>query len=122
MGKNKDFSKTEDETLDWYSAKSIFRHNNLSVKKNATVYEERVVLLRARNFDEAIELGEIEAKEYAQSLDGVKYINFITVYHLFAKRMSHKTEIYSIMRTSKLSKNKFLDRYYDDGAEHCEKQ
>ena len=74
-------------------------------------------MLRAHNFDEAIEMGEQEAKEYAQSPEGVKYIGFIEVFLLFDKRIRHKAEVYSLMRESKLSKKKFIDRYFDDGTE-----
>jgi hypothetical protein len=110
----------QEETPEWYSAKCIFRHNNLTGNKKTTAYEERVVILRAHNFDEAMSLGEEEAKAYANSLDGVEYLNFISVFHLFAKRMRSKTEVYSLMRKNKLSEKQFLDRYYDDGTECAE--
>lgn len=117
----KNDTESKEETPEWYSAKCIFRHDNTSLKKGGKVYEERVVLLRARSFDEAIELGEQDAKEYAESLVGVKYMGFISVYYLFAKQMRHKAEVYSIMRENKMSKKQFLDRYYDDGTECCQK-
>lgn len=119
--KRKDDREVKEEAPEWYSCKGVFRHDNLSPKKGKKVYEERVVLLRARNFDEAIELGEKEAEEYAQSLDGVKYMGFISVYRLFEKRLRHKAEVYSIMRENKMSKKEFLDRYYDDGTERTQK-
>lgn len=118
---SKDKVESKERALEWYSCKCIFRHDNVSPKKGKKVYEERVVLLRARSFDEAIELGEKEAEEYTQSLDGVKYMGFINVYHLFDKRMRHKAEVYSIMRENKMSKKEFLDRYYDDGTECSQK-
>jgi hypothetical protein len=33
---------------EWYSVKGIFEHNDLAHKAEATVYEERIVILRVR--------------------------------------------------------------------------
>ncbi len=46
------------------------------------MYEERIILLRARSFDEAIGRAEKEAEEYCHDLDGCKYVGYVDVFHL----------------------------------------
>lgn len=104
----------------WYSAKCIFHHSDLR-NKRGRVYEERVVLIRADNFNEAIARAEKLAKKYAKGLDGCKYLGFVDVFHIFGESIEDGTEIYSLMRDSKLSKNKYLDRFFDTGKEHTQK-
>ncbi len=61
---------------DWYGVKTLYRLEAKGTPKNpdqdyndkTTMIEERVVLVKARNFDEANEKGEKEASNYARSL------------------------------------------------------
>jgi hypothetical protein len=82
----------------WYSIKSIFEHTGRSQVNGKAVYEERVIVVKAKDFDDAITQGEKEALVYANLLEGVIYLGFIGVYHLSAKRITHTSEVYSIMR------------------------
>jgi len=38
---------------EWYSVKCIFEHDDLAKEADATVYEERVIVLRATDFEDA---------------------------------------------------------------------
>ncbi len=104
----------------WFGAKCIFLHSDLQ-SKNGRVYQERVVLIKAKNIDEAIERAEKEAKEYAQNFEGCSYLEFVNVFHIYDESIEDGTEIYSLMRDSKLSKNKYLTRFYDTGKERTKK-
>ena len=63
----------------WYGVKTIYRTTVRGIPRRvdsvfdpkATLIEERVVVFRARSFDEAIERAEAEARRYA----GVKHRN-----------------------------------------------
>ncbi|MDX9971954.1 MAG: DUF4288 domain-containing protein [FCB group bacterium] len=63
----------------WFSAKTIYRLDvegeplatDRNYEPNATLIEERVVLIRARNHDEAIRIAEKEADDYP----GEPYLN-----------------------------------------------
>ena len=101
----------------WYGAKCIFEHKGLAQADNKTIYEERIVLIRAVGFDDAIRLGEAEAESYAAETDGVRYVGFINVFQIFDHEMKEGAEVYSIMRESGLPVREFLDHYYDDGTE-----
>ena len=109
----------------WYAAMCIFEHEDvppletLAATETATVYEERIVLLRANSFDAAIIAGEADAEDYAKQT-GSRYVGYIMTYHLFNEVIGEGTEVYSLMRSSSLSVDEFLNHYYDDGTEHSQ--
>ena len=84
------------------------------------MYEERIVVFKADNFEEAIALGEAEAREYAGEDGTIHYTGFISAYHLFELELASGAEVYSLMRTSNLAPDAFLDRYHDDGSERMQ--
>ena len=104
----------------WYSVKCIFEHSNRNVIEGMTVYEERIIVLLANDLDDAIARGEIEAREYASSLDNVRYVEFACAYHLYRRELIDQTEVYSIMRESDLDHDAFINHYYDDGSERTQ--
>ncbi len=106
----------------WYSVKCIFEHDGLTQGAEATVYEERVVILRATGLDDAIEQGEAEAQEYAASIgdDSICYAGFISAYSTGEDELTDKMEVYSLMRETTLPREMFLTRYYDDGTERTQ--
>lgn len=65
----------------WYGVKTLFRTRTVGRPRNvdanydreATLVEERVVLFRARNFDEAIDKAEAEAKQYVAGTPRNRY-------------------------------------------------
>ena len=77
-------------------------------------------MLQALSFDHAIEEAEKEAKIYAQKA-GCKYLDFVSVFHLFENNIMDKTEVYSLMRDSKLSGDKYLDKFFDTGKERTKR-
>ena len=108
----------------WFGVKCLFVHHNLSKEENKKIYEERVIVIRANDFDWAIKKAEKEAKEYAQNENECEYINFIDSFSIDDNKISDFTEVYSIMRKSKLEADDYIETYYDDGelcsTEHVE--
>ncbi|MCF7830821.1 DUF4288 domain-containing protein [Candidatus Gracilibacteria bacterium] len=106
---------------EWYSVKCIF---GIYGKKTDKIwgYEERIILVRAKSFKEAVELAEKEARKYCEDYESndkyFEYENFISVFHLFDGKICNFAEIYSLIRSSDLERDEFLDKYYDDGSEH----
>ncbi len=100
----------------WYGAKCVFRHNDRKDDDN-NMYEERIVLFKAENIDEAIIRAENEAKQYVNELSNCEYLGFVDVFNLFDETVEDGTEVYSLMRQSKLDKEKYLDNFYDTGLE-----
>ena len=93
-----------------YSIKTIYRTKAIGkpdvvdayYKKNIDMVEERIVVLKARNFDEAIRKGEKEANEYVGGTHinpygqkvVQKYIGTIDVFEMFDD-LELNAEIYS---------------------------
>jgi hypothetical protein len=99
----------------WYAARCLFEHPEQAPRKGTRCYEERVVVLRARGFGEAIRRGESEAKRYARGCLA-EYLGFIEVFHLFEEALGDGAEVWSIMRSKRMSRARFERAYYDDGS------
>ena len=104
----------------WYGAKCVFLHTEIE-SCPGQVYEERVILERAGSFDEAVSRAEALADEYARDVGGCSYTGFVNVFHLFDENIGDGAEVYSLMRTSDLNKDEYLNRFYDTGTERTQK-
>jgi hypothetical protein len=112
-------ARARSEAEPWYAARCVFKHTNLkALRRRKNVYEERIVLVRARSFDEAFRKAEREAKKYARGTAGITYIRFVEAYHLFGRRVGDGSEVFSLMRSSDLTSRAFVARYLRDGSEH----
>lgn len=101
----------------WYSAKTVYRHRLVQNGVAKTLFEERVVLFRAANFEDAIAKTETEANRYCSAVENVVYLDFVSVYYLPEETVGDGTEIYSLMRDSDLSDKEYLARFHDGGYE-----
>ena len=104
----------------WYGAKCIFLHTKID-SCPGQVYEERIILVKAENLDDAISRAESMAEEYANDLEGCSYTGFIDVFHIYDENIGDGVEVYSLMRTSNLSKDEYLNSFYDTGMERTQK-
>ena len=104
----------------WYGAKCVFLHTEIE-SCPGQVYEERVILVRADSFDEATSRAEVMAEEYAKDVGGCSYLGFVSVFHIYDEYVGDGTEVYSLMRTSELSRDEYLNRFYDTGTERARK-
>jgi hypothetical protein len=104
----------------WYGAKCVFLHTEIE-SSPGQVYEERVIIVRAESSDDAISRAEIMAGEYAKDVDSCSYTGFIDIFHIYDEDIGDGSEVYSLMRTSDLSKDEYLNRFYDTGAERTRK-
>jgi hypothetical protein len=95
---------------DWYAVRCVFLH------RVASTYEERILIWKCDDIDQAIELAESEAQEYAEGTEGVEYVGLAQAYHLF-DTPGHGAEVFSLMRDSSLPSKVYLDTYFDTGAE-----
>ena len=64
------------DDVGWYSAKTVYRHRLVQVGVTKTVFEERVVLFQAANFEDAIAKAETEANRYCSAVENVVYLGF----------------------------------------------
>lgn len=105
---------------EWYAAKTIYKTRTVEVGKPKTVFEERVVLFRATDFDDTIAKAEAEAAEYCRASSDTEYLGVVDVYHVGDDAIGHGTEVYSLMRDSDLSDKDYVDHFYDDGTERSQ--
>lgn len=94
----------------WYSVKTIYLIKSVGRPKNkdknyfkeTALCEERVVLFRASNFDQALKLAENEAKKYCKysfrnkydQIVKTKYLGMLDAFQLF-ESPNKQVEIYS---------------------------
>jgi hypothetical protein len=103
----------------WYSVRCVFHMLGEGGSEEGAPYEERVTLWRAAGFEEAIELAEQEAAEYVDIL-GVAYLGLAQCYYLGAEidDILSGTEVFSLIRSSDLPPEEYLDAFFDTGDEY----
>ncbi len=102
----------------WYAVRCIFRaawtHTSDDVVPDEQLYEERITLWQATSVEEAIALAEAEAEDYAGDED--EYLEIAQAYLLF-DAPTQGAEVFSLMRSSKLEPDEYLDAFFDTGSE-----
>lgn len=83
--------------------------------EGSQIYEERVTLWHTRDADTAILRAEAEAEDYAADIDA-EYLGLAQGYLLFDP-VGDGAEVFSLLRTSPLDPESYLDHYFDTGAE-----
>ena len=104
----------------WFGAKTLYRWPNSysEAGSGAYVYEERVIVLRARDTYEAIVRAEQEAVRYASAAaDGTEYLGAVDVYEM-CEDVGDGTEVFSLLRSTPLAPKEFLHRYHDPEGTH----
>lgn len=104
----------------WYGAKTLYQVQTNTVESPKKLYEERVVILKASSLDNAIVEAEKEARQYASDDSGITYLEYVNVFKLISQEIRDKTEVFSLMRESRLGANKYIDRYFNTGNERTQ--
>jgi len=94
----------------WFAVRVVMRH------RSPRVYEERITLWQASDFEEAARLAEKESQEYAAGLGGVEPLTLSQIYQLSDPPGSGK-EVFSLMRESPLPPEQYLSTFFDTGTE-----
>lgn len=102
--------------MEWFSARTLYLHKNRK-EDDVNLYEERIVLIKATDFDDAISKAEVEGEKYAAHESEIEYLGFVHVYKLDDERVKDKTELYSLMRGSKLNSDDYITAFFDTGTE-----
>ena len=102
----------------WVSVRCVLR----SLHGGDQVYEERITLWHTDNPQDAIELAEQEARSYADTVTGppgwpTQYLGLAQAY-LLSDPLGSGAEIFSLMRSSNLEPQTYLDTFFDTGTEH----
>lgn len=101
----------------WFGARTLYHHKSSEENDEIKFYEERIVLIDAIDFDEVIAKAEAEGQEYANMLSKTVYLGFVNVYKLSDETVLDKTEVYSLIRESKLNSDDYITAFFDTGTE-----
>jgi hypothetical protein len=96
----------------WYSVRCVFQWS----QHEGEPYEERITLWRARGLGHAVELAEEEAVAYAED-NGVEYLRFAQACAL-DEGPGPGVEVFSLLRSSPLPPDRYLDAFFATGGEH----
>lgn len=103
----------EQDDVGWFSVRCVYR---VGSDPGIQLYEERLTLWRAEDFDQAIELAEAEALRYAAEQPDTRYLGLAQAYRLF-DTPEHGAEVFSLLRESSLPPEPYLTRFFDTGEE-----
>lgn len=95
----------------WYTARCLFSHKDIPGCKKY-VYEERVLLIKADNEDQAFEKALADAKKYASADPNVEFTGQVDLFHLYDEKLEDGTEVYSVMNESPMEKFDYIKRFY----------
>lgn len=98
----------ENATVTWFGVRCVFRHGE-------SIYEERIIIVIAADFDHAIAKAEDEAAEYVDGMN-VEYVGFAQAFML-SDHPRDGAEVFSLMRDSDLEPDEYLDTFFSTGDE-----
>ena len=103
----------------WFAVRCVFRTAWIGDGPDPAeqLYEERITLWQAGSSEEAIALAEQEAAEYAEDDD--EYLELAQAFELYDDP-GHGAEVFSLMRTSPLEPDAYLDTFFDTGTERAQ--
>jgi hypothetical protein len=106
------------EEVRWFAARFVCRHPGLEGDRR--LYEERIVLVRARSDAEAMAKADRAAAEYASACGGIWVGEYVCTYETtLEEQVGDGDEVWSLMRDSSLREEDYLKRYFVTGEERA---
>lgn len=99
-----------------YSVRCIFRWAPRPNQKAKHLYEERITLWQANDMDHAIQLAEQEAEIYAT--EDMEFLGLSQAFELFEQIQANGVEVFSLLRSSDLEPDSYIDAFFDTDNEH----
>ena len=101
--------------MEWFAAKCLFQHLDLTRQEGMPCYEERVVLLRAIDLEGAVRRAEREARRYACD-PSIEFLEFTSIYPLFGASPGDEVVVFSAFRALPVEADQFVSAHHEDGA------
>jgi len=99
----------------WFAVKGLFRWYFKESGETST-YEERIVLIKAVDFDAALDKAEIEAKEYCvedpEANFLIESLNKYSAHDILEEKLAHGTEVFSNRVETDISPNDYIKKYH----------
>ena len=111
------------ESPGWYAVRCVIRWRGASRKRR--LYEERITLWRASDFDDAIARAETEAARYVETAghEGTspqRCLDLVQAYRLDEDVVpGDGVEVFSLLRSSDLGPRRYVNRFFATGDEHA---
>jgi hypothetical protein len=100
----------------WYGVRSVIEHPDEDPTSGEHWYEERITLWRAGSIEEALELADAEADHYAEEND-CENTGLVQAFRIASPHVTSGTEVFSLIRGSRLAADDYLDALFDTGNE-----
>lgn len=100
-----------------FSVRCIFKWAFRADQTLKNLYEERITLWKAENFEHAIQLAEEEALEYAD--DSCEFLGLSQAYAMYDEAVESGIEVFSLLRESDLEAEQYLDAFFDSGFQRA---
>ncbi len=111
-----------EETRRWFAVRCVLAltpEPDDSAVNGTRPYEERLTLWFADSAEEAIELAESETREYLAAVDELDDAGpLVSQSYELEGEPGHGLEVFSLVRSSTLSPDEYVDRFFDTGDEH----
>jgi hypothetical protein len=98
----------------WFGAKGLFRHMDPDSPSIQDRYEESIVVLKAESEEQAEQRALEKFRKYAREELGIFFTGHYEICHLFDPVRAGR-EVYWFMRISRLTPEKYVEKYWDDG-------
>jgi hypothetical protein len=92
----------------WFGVRCIFEYEE-------HLYEERVLLVQARDLEQAIAAAEIEGDDYARDVAASR-LGLVQAYEI-SEGIGNGSEVFSLMRESSLPPEEYLSAFFDTDME-----
>ncbi|GAA1900345.1 hypothetical protein [Lapillicoccus jejuensis] len=113
-------SRGPEETRRWFAVRCVLAlttEPDAGAAVGTTPYEERVTLWFADSAGEAIELAETEVRDYLAAVDEVDSGPLLSQAYELEGEPGHGLEVFSLIRSSPLPPQEYVDRFFDTGDE-----
>lgn len=97
----------DQENQPWYGVKLLFSHSN-------QLLEERIIIVRAQDFDNAQAIAMQNSREYVTGLDKAKFVAIVDIFHMFDEELGSGTEVYSRMNDVQGDVDRYIKEHYED--------
>lgn len=104
----------------WYGVRLVYQ----LISDSGNAFEERVLIVRAADFDSAIERAEQISRDDYEN-ESTIYTKYAIAFHVFDENgdaLGEGVEVFSLVRHSDLPVKDYLDQFHDTGNECARKQ
>jgi hypothetical protein len=98
-----------------YSVRCVIRWKPRQGQVLRHLYEERITIWQAQDFETAIALAERESADYAS--EGDEALGLAQAYELADEAHLHGVEVFSLLRESDLEPEEYLTAFFETGHE-----